>query len=433
MFDMFIWDMNGHNDNLAMLCDKFPHARTLRYLGTHLDMMRRTATRSRTEYFWVISTCCDYSNFDFTWMPPVGQEQQLHCWATGDEKFGDTFLVPSAEWRKQQAVEKLEWYQHVNYHDTGVPALPWPVIRVTGSDLALAAKSNADIALYTAYYMGDSIGDVAAGFNKWENKPVIAFDGNGHVSLIPRDAKAAIKTQIFDWPYIQYLQGENLHQKPQDVVFISYDEENAEENWKRLHDRFPRAMRVHGINGLVPALKAAAAAASTPYFYAVFGKTAVSDDFKFDHHPDYLRNPANYIFFAYNPILYHAYGHGGIVMHDREWLCNLETWDIDVTMSHDTVTVPIISCINHAVDPWSAWRTAFREAYKLRLLLDRRYSVDDEYHLHLWLTCDNTDVGSYSKLGAKQGYDAYIDSSGVDINDWAWLKERFNASSTVQA
>ncbi len=153
MFDMFIWDMNGHDDNLAMLCDKFPHARTLRYLGTHLDMMRRTATRSRTEYFWVISTCCDYSKFDFTWMPPVGQEQQLHCWATGDEKFGDTFLVPSAEWRKQQAVEKLEWYQHVNYHDTGVPALPWPIVRVTGSDLALAAKSNADIALYTAYYM----------------------------------------------------------------------------------------------------------------------------------------------------------------------------------------------------------------------------------------------------------------------------------------
>jgi hypothetical protein len=182
----------------------------------------------------------------------------------------------------------------------------------------------------------------------------------------------------------------------------------------------------------MPALKAAAAASDTPYFYAVFGKTVVSEDFGFDHQPDYLRRPANYIFLAYNPILDHAYGHGGVIMHDRDWLLGLEKWDIDVTMSHATVTIPIVSCVNKAVDPWSAWRTAFREAYKLRRLLDQRSSIEDEYHLHLWLTSDNTDMGRWSMLGAQQGVRSFSDGE-MNTNDWTWLREKFDASSVIQA
>ena len=116
--------MGGHEDNVQQISSKLPHSRIIRYLGTHLDMLRRAATRSRTEYFWVLSSCCDYAKFDFSWIPPVGQEKQLHCWATQDEKFGDTFLVHLPSWLAQQGVEKLEWYQHVNYHPDGVPALP---------------------------------------------------------------------------------------------------------------------------------------------------------------------------------------------------------------------------------------------------------------------------------------------------------------------
>ena len=423
MFDVFVWDMGGHDDNVDEIVSKLPHARTIRYLGTHLDMMRRTATRSRTEYFWVVSSCCEYSTFDFNWMPPIGQEHQLHCWATAEEKFGDTFLVHLPSWAQQQSVEKLEWYQHVNYHPVGVPALLWPAVQAKSSDLAEAVRTNPNTAsLYTAYYIDSSIGLPCIGFNKWENKSVIAFNSNGHVSLIPRDAKASIKTQIYDWPYIQYHNNTNMVQKPQDIVFISYDEENAEENWKKLRSMCPRAKRVHGVVGLVAALQAAAAKSLTPYFYAVFGKTEVVPDFNFNFHPDYLRRPANYVFQSYNPILNHSYGHGSVIMHDTAWLRNIDTWDIDLTMSHDTVTVPVISCINHATDAWAAWRTAFRETYKLCLLLDRRYSLEDEYHLHLWLTCDNTALGNYSKSGAIKGRETYLSKINIDINDWSRLR-----------
>jgi hypothetical protein len=219
-----------------------------------------------------------------------------------------------------------------------------------------------------------------------------------------------------------------MAQKTQDVVFISYDEENAEQNWSRLRSLCPRAKRVHGVQGLMPALKAAAAASDTPYFYAVFGKTEILEDFSFDYQPDYLRRPANYIFLAYNPILDHAYGHGSVIMHDRDWLLSLESYDIDVTMSHDTVTIPIVSCINKASDAWSAWRTAYREAYKLKTLLERRYSIEDEYHLHLWLNSDKTEVGYWSKIGATEGA-----SSDIDINDWYALKIKFLDSQSQKS
>ena len=35
-----------------------------------------------------------------------------------------------------------------------------------------------------------------------------------------------------------------------DVVFISYQEPNAEENWQALKQRVPVAKRVHGVKGI---------------------------------------------------------------------------------------------------------------------------------------------------------------------------------------
>lgn len=429
MFDVFLWDMGGHEGNVQQILQVLPHTRTIRYLGTHLDMMRRTATRSRTEYFWVVSSCCDYSSFDFRWMPPVGQEKQLHCWATADEKFGDTFLVHVPSWQEQQNVEKLEWYQHVNYHPDGVPALAWPAVSVQGNDLAKAVQANESTALYCTYVMLGSEGVPCVGFNKWLNKPVIAFNKTGHVSLCPRDAKSAIKTQIYDWPYIQYQTDPKLTQKPQDVVFISYDEENAESNWHELKQSCHRAKRVNNVTGIMNALKDAALLSETCYFFAVFGKTSVSIDFNFEQQPDYLRQPANYIFLAHNPIIDHSYGHGGIVMHDRYWLLDNDTFDLDITMSHATVTVPVISCTIIMTDGWSAWRTAFRETYKLSYLLDSRYSIEDEYHLHLWMTKEHTELGQYSKRGAICGHRFYLDGGDRRaVNDWSVLKELFKRS-----
>ena len=35
-----------------------------------------------------------------------------------------------------------------------------------------------------------------------------------------------------------------------DIVFISYQEPNADENYDKLKERFPLAKRVHGVKGI---------------------------------------------------------------------------------------------------------------------------------------------------------------------------------------
>mgnify|MGYP001460781096 CR=1 FL=1 len=36
--------------------------------------------------------------------------------------------------------------------------------------------------------------------------------------------------------------------KPMDIVFMSYDEPNADQNWEKLKTKYPRAKRVHGVS-----------------------------------------------------------------------------------------------------------------------------------------------------------------------------------------
>lgn len=428
MFDVFIMDMGGHDENVSQIVSKLPHAHSMRYMASHLEMIKRASTRSRTEFFWLIASCCDYSDFEFDYIPAIWEQGQIHCWASGTQKFGDTFLVNKKEWIKQQSVEKLEWYQFINYHPSSITRLQWPSVQFSG-DLARAYMRHDFDSLYTVFQSSDTEGSVSYDMNLWENREIIAFNKTGHVSICSRDAKQAIKTQIYDWHYIQYVQDQKAKQKTQDVVFISYDEKNAEDNWNKLISYYPDAKRVHGVKGLVAAIKEAAKQSETDWFYAVFGKTEIVESFKFDHLPDYLRHPANYVFHAYNPILDYSYGHDGVVMYDREWVLSIEDWDLDLTMSHHVVAMPIISCINRLdISAWSTWRTAFREAYKLSYYLDKRSSIEDEYHLHLWLTRENTDMGKISRLGAMQGREYYLDNKSKDyrINDWGWLEELFN-------
>ena len=48
-----------------------------------------------------------------------------------------------------------------------------------------------------------------------------------------------------------------------DVIFLSYDEPNADENWADLKSKVPWATRVHGIDGSDAAHRAAGEASNT--------------------------------------------------------------------------------------------------------------------------------------------------------------------------
>ena len=114
-------DMGGHSSNLQYLTERYPHAKVLRWT-THLNAMRKAADQSRTRKFWLIATCCDYTNFDFDWEPVPWESYQIHCWSSGQQKLGDTFLVPTDNF-KQQNPERIDLYQDINWQLNGVKRL----------------------------------------------------------------------------------------------------------------------------------------------------------------------------------------------------------------------------------------------------------------------------------------------------------------------
>ena len=89
--------------------------------------------------------------------------------------------------------------------------------------------------------------------------------------LIPQQAKTVVKNQLYNYPHVK-LHSAGIYHKPMDIVFVSYDETNAEANWTLLSEKFPRAKRVDKIEGQLNALQEAAKLCDTPFIFYVFGK-----------------------------------------------------------------------------------------------------------------------------------------------------------------
>ena len=433
MFDMFIADMRNDYRKVDKLQRKFPHAQIMRFNGTHFDMLKRAVSKAKTEYIWYVSSCCDYATFDFDWMPPPGQELQLHTWASGYQGEGDTFLVNVAEFKKQMFNKgRLSYYEDINYHKESLDRFPWPVVDIPSGLLVTAIQSYKFITPYVEFRADSTWSSETAYPSLWDNKAIVAVNKTGSVSYVPSEAKMAFKRQIYDWPYIQYLDSKKTLEKPLDVVFISYDEKNAESNWDALKKQCPRAKRVQGVSGMLNAIQAASKVAMSDYFYVVFGKTLVDPGFKFDYQPDRFRSVANHVFLAYNPLIDHTYGHAGVVLHHKSLINNLKIEDVrsqDITTLVDAVTVPILSCTSIMTDEWSAYRTAFREAYKLNyglvhILHGKSKSIDDEYNLSKWLTCKPVGLGKWILRGAHDGR-LMSQAASFDVNDWDLLQELF--------
>ena len=265
--------------------------------------------------------------------------------------------------------------------------------------------------------------------NLWrqETRAVISLSPGASTVIVPRDAKNFLKTQLYDYPVIDKKCQTILDDQPLDIVFISNGEANAEYNYEKLKfyvgDR-NRVKRVDRVNGRVAAYHAAAQASATPWFFAVFAKLEVNPDFDWTWQPDRLQQPKHYIFHARNPVNGLEYGHQAMIAYNKKLtLANTGT-GLDFTLDSSHEVVPLLSgTAQYANDPWTCWRTAFREAIKLKDATD----VESQYRLKQWLKENNTnDYYKWSHIGAQDAVE-YYDSVNGDFAelrksyDWAWL------------
>ena len=407
--------------------------KTVRYFDNYRDTLIRIAKSigDQHEFVWICSSICDYTDFDFSWHPEQWQATMLHVFRSNNQKFGDTFFmhVPTFAARAEKK-ELLEWYD-VNFVDIRVPRRPMPVI-VHDNDSQVDAIKNTEwkgpIATFTNH---DYVPGTMAVVPLWreQTKAIVPIsDGAGSV-VVPRTAVPYIKTQLYDYPYIDRSQ-RVLQDPPLDIVFISNGEINAgvyfeHLQWTKNSTRVA-ANQIHhvsGVNGRVAAYQAAARQSTTPWFFAVFAKLEVTRDFDWSWQPDRMQQAKHYVFHAHNPVNGLVYGHQAMIAYNKKLVLENTGAGLDFTLDQPHEVVPIVSgtAMYHESD-WMCWRTAFREVLKLKASLP---DVESEHRLNRWLTVDTT-TGEWSRKGAEDGVE-YYDSVGGDFAElkksyeWSWL------------
>jgi hypothetical protein len=406
--------------------------RRIRYFDNYRDTLIRLAKSliGQHEHVWVISSICDYNDFDFSWHPEIWQRTMLHVFASDDEKFGDTFYMHVPTFAERAEKKKLlEWYAVNFVPGKRVPRRPMPVFQHDQDSHVGAVKSSEFTAPLVLFTVDLNIQRSSVTVPLWrqEVKTIVPLTQGAEAVIVPKAAVGSIRTQLYDYPYI-----EKTKIRPStnalDIVFISNGEPNAEQNWKKLcgsvRGSANRVHHIHGVKGRVAAYQAAAQISVTPWFFAVFAKLEVNSDFDWSWQPDRMQQPKHYIFHARNPVNGLVYGHQAMIAYNRRMVMSNIGQGLDFTLDQPHEVVPLMSgTARYADSAWMAWRTAFREVIKLRHSLP---DVENEYRLSQWITQAQGDFGEWSRHGAEDALEYYDAVSGDfaalrKSYEWDWL------------
>lgn len=227
-----------------------------------------------------------------------------------------------------------------------------------------------------------------------------------------------------------------------DLIFISYDEPNADLNYADLCEKAPWAKRVHGVKGSDAAHKAAANLSDTDWFITIDGDNIVNDKF-FDLEIEDDPKIKAYGWCARNRINGLRYGNGGIKIWRKQFVLDMKTHEaaesdraqVDFCWEDGYKNFPVVysdSVIN--ASPFQAWRAGFREGVKMTLLdgikvpsqeIKERIWWHNIHRLRMWSTVGaHEENGIYSVLGARMGtwMTHCTDWNYVEVRDFELLK-----------
>jgi hypothetical protein len=228
---------------------------------------------------------------------------------------------------------------------------------------------------------------------------------------------------------------EASNHKPYDIIFISYNEPNADENFKDLQKRFPKAKRVHGVKGIHQAHIRAATVADTKMFWVVDGDAKILDDFNFDYEVPVWNHNTVHVWRSRNPINDLEYGYGGAKLLPRQLTLNMDVTSTDMTTSiSDSFkimdTASNITAFN--TDAFSTWKSAFRECAKLASKsVKSQIDEETEQRLNVWCTQGADKLfGDVAIAGALAGK-LFAETQPTEIhkiNDFDWLYRIFESN-----
>ena len=378
------------------------------------------------------------------------QNEMIHVFPAGDQLRGDTFYINVRSFKTQMIdLDMLDWFNVICYHkEFSIPRFYPDTVYYQGDDLISIIKNHSFKSPYTVFSNLPNV-HVINDQCLWSAKDRKA-DWCSHskgVTLAPREIKLHLRTQIYDYPYLEKPdQPRNVYvDEPLDIVYISNGEPDAERWYDHLCDIMDREQgrspylihkntvtRVKNVNGRTAAYQAAARASTTPWFFAVFAKLEVDSNFDWGWQPDMWQGPKHYIFNSRNPVNGLEYGHMGMIAYNKDLVLINDGHGLDFTLNQPHESVPILSGTAHYdQDAWTTWRTAFREVAKLKYFNSVTPSVETDYRLKIWLTQAQGEFAEWSLCGARDAV-AYFNSVNGDYTElmktyeWDWLRKYFD-------
>jgi len=225
-----------------------------------------------------------------------------------------------------------------------------------------------------------------------------------------------------------------------DIVFISYNELNAEENYNRLSSRFspPTLKRITGVAGIHNAHIAAAKKAMTKMFWVVDGDAQVLESFDFSYQVPNNELDYVHVWRSQNPINGLVYGYGGVKLLPKKLTMNMPLGNVDMTTSISPLfkAMPEIANITaFNTDPFSTWRSAFRECAKLAShTIERTNTEETLRRLDIWCTTGNDENAIKGALAGR----AYGEKNAsnkealLKLNDFTWLQDQWSLEKSSQ-
>ena len=229
-----------------------------------------------------------------------------------------------------------------------------------------------------------------------------------------------------------------------DIIFLSYDEPNAEKNWADLKNKVPWAKRVHGILGSDAAHKECARISETDRFVTVDGDNTIKQEFldqvlDFDTHANLEKSVISWC--GQNIINGLMYGNGGLKCWPREYVLNMKTHEnadpynvqAKVDFCWDAQYIQQNSCFSLTHNNFTP-KPAWREGVKLSLNRGERVAHSEflKGHpknlnmLYIW-TMVGSDVknGEWAIYGAREGLEMTMlsDWDYVNVRDFTHLDE----------
>ena len=426
-------------------CEEWQKLKSRFPTAKRADDFFKAQKKSLTKMFWAVwADVIVNDDFDFSYQPDEWSREYVHVFKNGKHSDG-IILCPK---RAKISVKEVEYKFFTRKKEVDIQASipkPYDVFYVSSYEEYCEAFDKSSTAMFWIVRSDLTVlpeFDFSYRVPKWEEKHVHVFkNGEYYDGVCLFNTGRLVSRNEFNYcAFVNKKEVKQLasHPKPFDVVFISYNEPNADENYQALLEKASRAKRVHGVKGIHQAHIEAARQCSTDMFWVVDGDAEIVEGFDFDYQVAKWEQDTVHVWRSENPINDLTYGYGGAKLLPVELTkqVDVESADMTTSISHKFKAVPEVSNVTaFNTDPFTTWRSAFRECTKLASSTIRG-QVDDETkaRLDVWCTAGRDKrFGDYAISGALSGREyGSLHKSSVQlgkINDYDWLYERFLEST----